>query len=100
LKVFRKIAEGMKSNSAAAPGESGLEGVVTFFGAHHALKGEKMLSSAGISAVLIPGPREISPNCGTALRFDFERKTEAERVLTDNNVLYEAIHFYPEKRTE
>lgn len=73
----------------------GLDGVVTFFGAHHALKGEKILSEKGLSVKLIPGPREISPNCGTALRFNFNDKETAEAVFNEKKVLYEQILFYP-----
>jgi hypothetical protein len=46
---------------------------------------------------LIPGPREISPNCGVAVRFDFDRKEEVLIVFDDCMVHYEDIHYYPEK---
>ena len=54
-----------------------------------------MLSNNGIDVILIPGPREISPNCGTALRFDYSKSQKAAEVLKENNVLYEQIHYYP-----
>jgi hypothetical protein len=73
----------------------GLEGVVTFFGSYHALRAEKSLLAAGLRAVLIPGPREISPNCGTALRFDYALEEEARRILEESLVQYEEIHHYP-----
>ena len=73
----------------------GLEGLVTFFGSHHALRAEKLLLGAGHRAVLVPGPREISPNCGTALRFDYGRRGEVEIILTEGLVQFEAIHHYP-----
>ena len=43
---------------------SRLEGVITFYGSHHALRAHELLKKNKIDAVLIPGPREISPNCG------------------------------------
>lgn len=73
----------------------GLDGVITFFGAHHALKGEKLLYEKGLLVKLIPGPREISPNCGTALRFKYSNKEIAEVVFNEKKVLYEQIIFYP-----
>ena len=78
---------------------SGLDGVITFFGAHHALKGEKLLSEQDIKVKLIPGPREISPNCGTALRFDYTARADAEVLFNEKKVLFEQILFYP-VRTE
>ncbi len=71
-----------------------LEGVVTFYGSHHALRAEKVLIAGGLEAVLIPGPREISPNCGVALRFDYNRAEECGEILRTNCVQIEAIHRY------
>jgi hypothetical protein len=73
----------------------GLEGVVTFFGSHHALRAEKLLLAGGQRAVLVPGPREISPNCGVALRFDHQFREKVEEILAAGLVQFEAIHHYP-----
>jgi len=74
-----------------------LEGVVTFFGSHHALRAEEVLKKNGLQAVLIPGPREISPNCGVALRFEYSRRAEVERFFEQFFVHYEDIHLYPDQ---
>jgi hypothetical protein len=74
-----------------------LEGVITFFGSHHALKAEGVLKKHDIEAALIPGPREISPNCGVAVRFDYTKKDEAVRLFNEYFIHYEDIHPYPEK---
>ncbi len=74
-----------------------LKGVVTFFGSHHALRAEEVLKKNNMQAVLIPGPREISPNCGVALRFDYARREEVERLFTQFFVHYEDIHLYPDQ---
>lgn len=74
-----------------------LEGVITFYGSHHALRAEKVLMQEGLEAVLIPGPREISPNCGVALRFDFHEKESCAAVLEERSVQIEAFHHYPER---
>jgi hypothetical protein len=79
----------------AAPREK-LEGIVTFFGSHHALRAESALKKAGHVVRLVPGPREISPNCGVALRFVYERQQEIAAVLERSSVQYEAIHCYPD----
>jgi hypothetical protein len=83
-------------NPKHGPGDA-LEGVITFFGSHHALRAESVLKKAGFPVRLIPGPREISPNCGVALRFSHDRREEAVTLLTAGSVQYEAIHHYPER---
>ena len=65
-----------------------LEGVMTFFGSYHALRSESVLKKAGFPVRLIPGPRAISPNCGVALRFPYERREDAVAVLEQNNVQF------------
>ena len=96
MSIFSKLtgSKGRKP-SGSKPTAVELEGVITFFGAHHALKGEKILSASDIRVLLIPGPREISPNCGTALRFDFSEENLVGSLLEQNNVLFEKIHHYP-----
>jgi len=74
---------------------SALEGVITFFGSHHALRAEEVLKKNSIQAVLIPGPREISPNCGVALRFDYSKENEVMRLFKEYFVHYEDMHHYP-----
>ena len=74
-----------------------LEGVITFFGSHHAIRAEGLLKRQEIKAVLVPGPREISANCGVAVRFDFNRREEAEALLREHMVHFEGIHHYPER---
>ncbi|MCP4395861.1 MAG: DUF3343 domain-containing protein [bacterium] len=72
-----------------------LKGVVTFFSSHHALKGENLLKGSQHKAALIPGPREISPNCGTALRFDYAEKDAVCELFNQHFVQYEDMHYYP-----
>ena len=74
----------------------GLEGVMTFFGSHHALRAESVMKKAGFPVRLIPGPREISPNCSVALRFSYDRREEALSLLEERSVQIEAVHHYPE----
>jgi hypothetical protein len=74
-----------------------LEGVITFFGSHHAIRAEGVLKRQGFSAVLIPGPREISPNCGVAVRFDYNQRDDVRALLQEQMVHFEDIHHYPER---
>ncbi len=74
---------------------TGLDGVVTFFGSHHALRAEEVLRKHGMKAVLVPGPREISPNCGVALRFAYGQMERVVALFNEYLVHYEEIHHYP-----
>ena len=69
-------------------------GVVTFFSSHHAVQAETVLKEAKYDVALIPGPKEISPNCGVALQFDYDTKDEVEALLKEKGVKYEAVHLY------
>ena len=69
-------------------------GVVSFFASEHAMRSERVLQRAGLPARLVPGPREVSPNCGVAVAIRWEDAPEVDRLLTDAKVRYEAIHPY------
>lgn len=73
-------------------------GVVTFFSSQHAIHAQEVLERAGYTVSLIPGPKEISPNCGVALRFEQQYKDAVEAALKADNVLFEAVHLYAEPK--
>jgi len=69
-------------------------GVVSFFASEHAMRAERALERAQLPARLVPGPREVSPNCGVAVAFRWEDEPDVSRALTDGRIRYEAIHRY------
>ena len=69
-------------------------GVVSFFASEHAMRAERVLERAELPARLVPGPREVSPNCGVAVAFLWEQEPAVERALTESKVRFEAIHRY------
>jgi hypothetical protein len=69
-------------------------GVVSFFASEHAMRAERVLERADIPARLVPGPREVSPNCGVAVAFRWEDEPEVEHTLTDSKIRFEAIHHF------
>ncbi len=75
-----------------------MEGVITFFSSQQVMKAEKFLKKNGYKTLLIPGPREISPNCGVALCFDFKKKDEIKKLFDEKNFVYEDFHYYPEAK--
>lgn len=64
-------------------------GVALFRTSSAALRAEKILIAGGLAVKLIPTPRELSGNCGIALRFDW---SAADRVRS----LLEAARLEPE----
>ncbi len=54
-------------------------GVVLFYTNSASIRAEKILRQENLTVKLIPTPRELSSDCGVALRFDWD---QAERVRT------------------
>jgi hypothetical protein len=77
-----------------------LDGLVTFYASHHAVRAEKSLKKHGFTVMLVPGPREISPNCGVALQFEYQFVQQVQEILKQNKVQIEALHRYRLELTE
>ena len=67
---------------------------MSFYASGHAMRAERVLERADLQARLVPGPREVSPNCGVAVAFLWEHEPDVERALTESKVRFEAIHRY------
>lgn len=66
--------------------------VIVFPSTSHAIRAERVLQQAGIKVMTIPVPRQISSDCGIALKFD---STDTERVsetLSEAKVEFSGIH--------
>jgi len=71
-----------------------MDGLISFFASHHAIRAEAVMKRNGLAAQLIPGPKDLSPNCGVALRFNYEIREEALALLAAKNVRVDGVHFY------
>ena len=71
-----------------------LDGLITFFASHHAIRGEKVLGEVGLDVELVPGPKELSPNCGVALRIEFDERETARARLDEKRVQVDEIIRY------
>jgi hypothetical protein len=71
-----------------------MDGLISFFASHHAIRAETVLKRNGLNARLIPGPKELSPNCGVALRFDYAERANVSALLEAKKVRVDGIHFY------
>lgn len=77
-----------------------MDGLISFFASHHAIRAEMVLKRDGLAAKLIPGPKELSPNCGVALRFEYAQREHVLTVLAANNVKIDGVHFYRPRTDE
>ncbi len=56
-------------------------GVVLFHTSSAALRSEKILSREGLSIKMIPTPRQLSSDCGVALRFEWHSEMRVRKLL-------------------
>ncbi len=57
--------------------------VAIFHSIHRVLKAEKILKQAEVDFLLIPVPRQLTSDCGLALRFSPETKAALLAILAD-----------------
>jgi len=67
-------------------------GVVLFYTTSAAMRAEKLLLKAGHNIKMIPTPRELSSDCGIALRFDWSQREPVRWALDTASVEIQAIH--------
>ena len=56
-----------------------------------AIRAEKLCRNAGLTVKLIPTPRHISSDCGTALRFLEQDRGRVEEILAQGKLEYDQI---------
>lgn len=66
--------------------------VAIFHSIHRVMKAEKLLKQAQLEILLIPVPRQLTSDCGLAIRFAQELRTEVERLLTDQGLIIQELH--------
>jgi hypothetical protein len=66
--------------------------VVLFYSTAHAIRAEKVLDQAGFRIKLIPTPRQLSSDCGIALRFGRGEEGRVAVTLEKNKVPTNGIH--------
>ncbi len=66
--------------------------VVLFHSTAHAIRAEKVLTAGGFGIKMIPTPRQLSSDCGMALRFDQANEEKVAAVLRDKKVPTNGIY--------
>ena len=71
-----------------------MDGLISFFSSYHAIRANTVLRRGGLASKLIPGPKELSPNCGVAVRFEYARRENVLAIHAAKKVQVEDVHFY------
>jgi hypothetical protein len=66
--------------------------VVLFHSTAHAIRAEKVLDRAGCKIKMIPTPRQLSSDCGMALRFDRADQEQVAVTLEECKVPINGIY--------
>ncbi len=70
-------------------------GVVLFATSSSAMRAEAILVRSALAAKLIPTPRQLSSDCGVALRIDWTQNHRVSDLLTKAGVEISGIHRLP-----
>ena len=57
--------------------------VALFHSVHRVMKAEKVLKGQQLDVLLIPAPRQLSADCGMAIRYRYGLHSEVKRVLAE-----------------
>jgi hypothetical protein len=69
-----------------------LFGAVLFSSTSAAIRAEKVLLGAGLTVKLIPTPRELSSDCGLALRFAWADIDRVRATLAGAHLAPDGVH--------
>jgi len=67
-------------------------GVVLFFTTSSVMRAEKTLKKENLTIKLIPTPRDLSSDCGIALRFDWEHVDRVEVLMDTARIEFDGIY--------
>jgi len=83
------------SPSATSPHQE--YAVFLFESTQGAIKAERALLRAGMTVKLIPTPRQLSSDCGTALRCSWSEAERVIEVLREASVSFASMHHVSEQ---
>ncbi len=66
--------------------------VAIFHSIHRVMKAEKILKKEKMEMLLIPVPRQLTSDCGLAIRYAEKDRAEIERILVRENLSPEELH--------
>ncbi|MGQ9599477.1 MAG: DUF3343 domain-containing protein [Anaerolineae bacterium] len=66
--------------------------MILFHSTAHAIRAESVLKRAGVPIKMIPTPRQLSSDCGMALRLGREATNRAAAILAEHKVPVQGIY--------
>ncbi len=57
--------------------------VALFHSVHRVMKAEKILKGQQLDVLLIPAPRQLTADCGMAVRYSYELHSQVVQALTE-----------------
>ncbi len=66
--------------------------VAIFHSIHRVMQAEKLLKGAGASVLLIPVPRQLTSDCGLAIRFSPGEREKVEALLVEGGLPLQELH--------
>jgi hypothetical protein len=69
----------------------GESAVILVHSTSHAIHAERVLKRAGLSARLVPTPRHLSSDCGSAVEIDTADRAATEQALDEAGVAIDRI---------
>ncbi len=70
--------------------------VLIFRGTHQVMSAEKNLRKAGVPTTLIPVPKQLSSDCGFAIRIFLPDRDRAREVLSRSGIPPRSVHILRE----
>ena len=61
--------------------------LAVFNSAHKVMKAEDLLKAKGLRILLIPAPRSMQTDCGLAIRFNEEQRSDIMAILSGHGLL-------------
>ncbi len=71
--------------------------VAIFHSIHRVMKAEKLLKQAGKEVMLIPVPRQLTSDCGLAIRFSQESRAGVEAALAASGLEIQELYLRQQK---
>lgn len=61
--------------------------LAVFNSAHKVMKAEDLLKTRGLRILLIPAPRSMQTDCGLAIRFNEDQRSDVMAILSEQDLL-------------
>jgi len=89
--IFKREKKMKKNGGTGSEEQDERFCVALFYSTSLAIRGEKLAKNAGLDVKLIPTPRHLSSDCGTAMRFYEKDRDVVEKTFDEAELEYNEI---------